>query len=214
MDVDSSSELCGRCHTRDPYNRIMASNGYIRHHEQYDEFRHSPHAIGEGNVPGCNDCHDAHASVVIDDDAIGTGVTAACTDCHDATEYALNGNTPPHPAFVECTQCHMPKIGRSAKASDSNPKYVGDVASHIFAINSDAVNMEDGMGILADAASFIKTDEQTGLARITLDWACYRCHNDENGDGGGGSTKSLSELSTMADGIHPASTKSRGIASR
>ena len=214
MVVDDSAALCGRCHTRDALNRIEASSGFIRHHEQYDEWRHSPHGLAGG--PGCNDCHDPHASVVYDVVAEGTGVTAACTDCHDATDYALNGNDPPHPSFVniECIDCHMPKVAKSARASDSNPKYVGDVASHIFAINSDAVNMEEGMGILADGKSFIKTDEQTGLAKVTLDFVCYRCHTDESGDGGGGTVKSLGQLSTMANGIHPGSTKSQRVASR
>ena len=57
MMVDNTSNLCGRCHTRDPQNRVLVSGGYIRHHEQYDEMVHSPHA-----AVGCGSCHDPHAS--------------------------------------------------------------------------------------------------------------------------------------------------------
>lgn len=212
MAVDDSPALCGRCHTRDPLNRVMASQGFIRSQQQYDQWRHSPHALAGG--PGCTGCHDPHASVVYDDDALGDGVTAACTDCHTAADYTLDGNDTPHYFPVQCVQCHMPRIGKSAQASAANPKYVGDLAGHIFAINTDAVDMAEGMGILADGDSFIKTDGQTGLARMTLDWTCYHCHTDPQGDGGGGSVKTLEQLSAMATGIHPASAKARRVAAR
>ena len=77
MTVDPSAALCGRCHTRDPLNRIAASDGFVLHNEQYDEWRHSPHAIGGG--PDCVGCHDPHASVVYDDTAEGNGITTTCT---------------------------------------------------------------------------------------------------------------------------------------
>ncbi len=205
MVVDDSSDLCGRCHTRDPLG-ILAKNGFIRHHEQYDEWRRSPHAILSGG-PGCNDCHDPHASTVYDDDpdALGSGVTAACTDCHAANQYTPD---PPHPVTPACTLCHMPAAGKSAINSN---KFDGDVATHIWAINTDAVNMEEGMGILASGQTFVKTDPQTGMAKLTLDFTCYTCHTDPiSGEGGGmAGPKDLATLSGLADGMHPNSTKAQ-----
>jgi len=34
MMVDTSPELCGKCHTRDAANRVAVSGGYIKHHEK------------------------------------------------------------------------------------------------------------------------------------------------------------------------------------
>ncbi len=200
MTVDPSAALCGRCHTRDPLNRIAASNGFIQNHEQYDEWRHSPHAIGGG--PACSGCHDPHASVVYDSTAEGNGVTTACTDCHPAEDYILIG----HNSLPSCTDCHMPQAGKSA--FNSTP-YDGDVTSHIWAINTAPVGKEEGMGILPGGSGFVNVDPQTGLARLTLDFVCYRCHNDPNGQGGGIGDQGLplSVLSAVADGIHPATTQ-------
>ncbi len=195
MIMDNSSAMCGRCHTRDGANRIAASSGWVKHHEQYDEWLHSPHNLYGG--PGCNDCHDPHASVVYDDETPGDGLKTSCTDCHDATEYALK---PGAHSFAQpaCTNCHMPQLAKSAAVNPSNP-YDADVNSHILAIRTDAVGAADGM--FTTDGKFVKTEN--GLARLTLDFACYSCHTDPNGDGGGGPTLTLQELSTYATGIHP-----------
>ncbi len=207
MLVDNSSAMCGECHTRDSENRIASSGGYIKHHEQYDEWLHSPHsAFG---APGCNTCHDPHASVHFDDIALGTGMLASCTDCHDATEYALKAE---HSFTPQCIDCHMPQVAKSAVVNPDNP-YDADVTSHIIAINTDPVNKTDGM-FSADGAFVLLDDD--GMARITLDFACYGCHKDDDGNGGSFSPRTLSELSTMAVGIHPnaKSAKKAQVAAR
>ncbi len=205
LEVDNSSEQCGRCHTRDALNRIAASGGFIEHHEQYDEWLHSPHAIGNG--PGCSECHDPHASVMFDDVAMGIGVKTSCTDCHAAEDYTLDGGDVAHLSAdfggPACVDCHMPKSAKSALAITIHQ---GDVRSHIWAINPAAVDKEEGMGIVA-ASTTVLEDPATGLARVTLDFACYSCHKDADGVGGGVSQRTLEELSAMATGIHPVSAR-------
>ena len=185
--VDTNSTLCGRCHTRDAENHIAASGGYIKHHEQYDEWLHSPHSAVMG--PGCIECHDPHASVKFDGVALGEGTKAAasCESCH--TEITVNAHTGP----ATCVDCHMPKASKSAIAVHA---YQGDIKTHIWSINTDAV----GKDAMFDG-SFV-AEEGDGQAQVTLDFACYGCHQDESGVGGNAPMMTLEQLSAMAQGIH------------
>ncbi len=188
MGMDSSSELCGQCHTRDAEHRIPAKGGFIKHHEQYDEWLHSPH--GGLNGPGCNDCHDPHASVKFDDVAAGEGVKAdaSCESCH-------SGMTLNHSSMATCTDCHMPEASKSAVAVH---EYQGDIKTHIWAINTAAVGKDD---MFTPAGDFVLLDVED-QAQITLDFACYSCHKDEGGIGGEWSQQDLDALSAKAIGIH------------
>ncbi|MFQ6110019.1 MAG: multiheme c-type cytochrome, partial [Candidatus Aminicenantales bacterium] len=56
ITVDRSSAQCGRCHYRTDPAIIPAKGGFIRHHEQYNEFLKSDHA----EVLECVSCHDPH----------------------------------------------------------------------------------------------------------------------------------------------------------
>jgi len=194
MEVDDTSYFCGKCHTRGGDNGVTpggeiieASGGFIKHHEQYDEWLHSPHTNG----PGCNNCHDPHASVKFDDDAAGEGNLTSCENCHtDQAAYSEHNGMP------ECTDCHMPKASKSAVALSL---YQGDVPTHIWSINTDPVGKMEGM-FSEDGTSVLENAQ--GQSQITLDFACYGCHKDENGDGGSFSTRTLEELSEMAFNIH------------
>ena len=42
--IDTSPEGCARCHVRGSVDAIPASGGFIRHHEQYNEYLAGPHA--------------------------------------------------------------------------------------------------------------------------------------------------------------------------
>ena len=187
MIVDPSSEACGQCHTRNAENHIAASGGFIRHHEQYDEWLHSPHVNG----PGCNTCHDPHSSVKFDDVAEGTGTLLSCEGCH-AEEAAFSE----HNAFPVCTDCHMAQASKSAVAFQA---YQADLKTHIFAINTAPVGRTEGM--FTEDGGLVLEDAE-GQSRVTLDFACYGCHKDESGQGGSFSTKSLEDLSEMAINIH------------
>jgi Cytochrome c554 and c-prime/Doubled CXXCH motif (Paired_CXXCH_1) len=190
MTVDDSSDLCGRCHTRDSQNRVAVSGGFIRHHEQYDEMIHSPHA-----AVGCGGCHDPHASVKYDDVALGDGVATECATCH--ADQAAN-NT--HNSVPGCTDCHMPNAAKSARKTND---YNGDIASHTFTINTAAVGKD---AMWTSDGKFVALDE-FGRGAITLDFACYSCHKDAADVGGIYSQKTLAELSAKATGIHTVAPK-------
>ncbi len=187
MEIDSSSEFCGQCHTRDPENHIASGAGFIKHHEQFDEWLHSPHASG----PGCNNCHDPHSSVKFDPVAPGYGTNVSCENCH-AEQAAFTA----HMGYPDCKNCHMPKASKSAVAISD---YEGDLRTHIWSINTDPVGKMEGM-FTPDGMYVIEDDQ--GMAQITLDFACYSCHQDEEGTGGNNSMRTLEELSAFAFNMH------------
>ncbi len=183
ITLDNSSADCGRCHTRNQDNSIAASGGFIKHHEQYDEWLASGGHFSS-NI-GCNTCHDPHASTVNDDLAPGEGVKASCTSCH--TDYNMDKHTY---GGVTCVTCHMPLASKSAiKTGD----YAGDVHSHTFKINPAAD------GTLFNAEGTLANPEGLGLS---LDYACYSCHKDVAGLGGANSAKTMVELSAKATNFH------------
>ncbi|MBT4291107.1 hypothetical protein HOD41_00315 [bacterium] len=201
METDNTSEFCGKCHTRGGDNGIShggeiieASGGYIKHHEQFDEWYNSPHNVSYG--PGCNDCHDPHASVVFDSEAPGDGVsvTNTCTGCHvDGSHANIQDTT--HGYGATCVDCHMPDASKSAVATTL---HAGDVSTHIWQINTSVNGKADMFSV--DGTSVL-IDPEDG-ASITLDFACYGCHTDSDGNGGGGSVKTLQELHDRAETIH------------
>ena len=183
ITIDNSSADCGRCHTRNEDNSIAAKGGFIKHHEQYDEWLASGGHFAS-NV-GCNTCHDPHSSTVNDAIAPGEGVKASCTTCHSAynmDKHAYGG--------VTCVTCHMPLAAKSAiKTGD----YTGDVHSHTFKINPAAD------GTLFNAEGTLANPEGLGLS---LDYVCYSCHKDDAGLGGALSAKTMEELSAKATNFH------------
>jgi hypothetical protein len=190
ITLDTSSELCGNCHYRDSQHRIEYKGGFIRHHEQYDEWLHSPHSASLT----CNTCHNAHASTVYDELALEDGVKMECSTCHPTQAANMN-----HNVAATCVDCHMPEASKSAVAETI---YNGDVKTHIFRINTEPVPM-DSMVYYdeADGKYFVRLDEN-GMAAVTLDYTCYGCHTDPDGNGGGGSVKTLEELAAYAPYVH------------
>lgn len=185
ITVDETTELCGRCHVRGDPQTIPASGGYIRHHEQYNEFLASPHA---GQI-SCNDCHDPHIGVLYGNAEAG-GIVATCESCHPdqaASNKHLNlGGRP------SCIDCHMPRVAKSARAVHT---FQADVRSHLFAINADGNLTKDDM--------FNQDGSLVTSNWVTLDFVCYTCHTDPvTGDGGGSSEKTMSALANKASGIH------------
>ena len=202
MVVDSSSEFCGKCHTRGGDNGVTpgetiieASGGFIKHHEQYDEWYASPHNSAFG--PGCNDCHNPHASVKFDATTPGEGVstTVNCVSCHVTGTHANIASTT-HGYGATCTDCHMPDASKSAIA---NNVHDGDISTHLWTINT-SVNGKVDMFTLDGTAVALDGDNK---GAITLDFACYGCHTDPlTGEGGGGSEKTMAELAARAATMH------------
>ena len=197
MQVDNSADACGACHYRTAApgaeeNVIPASGGFIRHHEQYNEHLASPHASLD-----CVDCHNPHDKgnlsiwkdgerrewSGLEPEKIGAGAQCG-VDCHSGVMESYS-QTSMYDYGVACEDCHMPMASKSAQALGPNQ---GDVMTHIFYINTDAVDRsamftEDGGAVLLD---------DDGKAMVTMDFACQRCHE----------TATLEELSKFAKDFH------------
>ncbi|MFQ5492160.1 MAG: c-type cytochrome [Phycisphaerae bacterium] len=177
---------CGKCHTRSS-DGIAAKGGFIRHHEQWDEFSRTKHASVMPD--GCMTCHNVHkplwtsdalAAVVAAFDGDPTAVDALpspagiirqCTDCHGSV-------TVTHEGPDDCISCHMAFTAKSAVALNDN---MGDVRGHSWKINDDPAAM---MFADADGNPVSRDDSNVAFAAldgndrpfITLDFACLRCH--------------------------------------
>ncbi len=161
-------ENCNECHIRGDVTQIDASNGLVRHHEQYEDLLSSPHSALD-----CGACHDPHKGAKY---GLGgyKGQEATCNTCHkEQAEVAVATE-----AHDDCTICHMPFAGKSAVAisvdyqGGSVPK--GDIRSHIHRIALDpewTMFTEDG--------KFVAVDDQN-RAFLTVDYSCLSCHQDKD----------------------------------
>ncbi len=159
---------CDACHVRGDVTMIDASNGLVRHHEQYEELLASPHG-----ALGCVTCHDAHKGTKYELGGF-KGREATCNACHEAqTQMTVAAE-----AHDDCTICHMPVAGKSAVAvtmsyqGGSVPR--GDIRSHIYRIATDpdwSMFTEDG--------KFVATDDENE-AFLTVDFTCLTCHQDRD----------------------------------
>jgi hypothetical protein len=154
LKVDRHAAECGDCHRRGPVESIDASGGFIKHHEQYEELFQSKHAIID-----CVQCHDPHDGVVQLRQAGVQTVRTTCENCH--FQSAKYENNPAHDGDVECIECHMPRVTKSAVANAE--KFTGDIRTHLMAIDVDQVGQFDPEGTVA-------------LSQLSLDFACKHCH--------------------------------------
>lgn len=153
--------------------RIAAKDGLIKHHEQYDELlgidpatldstRGSSFMGAHGN---CTTCHkDKHLTTVYrDESGDPSGVNASnpqCMVCHPNNDPNLRAGGM---KSLDCIDCHMPKLAKSAVATTlGNGVVVGDVSSHIFTID-----------VSTTATQF---DGSFSNPYITVNWACRICH--------------------------------------
>lgn len=180
--------VCGRCHTRSSAG-IAARGGFIRHHEQFDEFSRTEHA--QVMPDGCMTCHDTHEPLFDSQELLAfqnasndpesveglpnpPGIKMQCTTCHPGTSVDHEGPT-------DCKVCHMAFTGKSAQSFNPN---MGDVRSHAWKINDDpnALMFTDANGVPVQRndpdVAFAALDN--GKPFITLDFACLRCHDDKN----------------------------------
>ena len=112
---------------------------------------------------------------------LDNAIRIECTGCHAAITMNVHaGKTFVRGGYTEeltCMSCHMPYASKSATAGDiaaigPNAR-MGDIKTHIFNINTDAVDYTamftpDGSAVLKDG---------DGEGAVTLDFVCLRCHN-------------------------------------
>lgn len=159
---DDVTFLCGTCHNRSYTDPINATGGFIKHHEQWDEFVATSHGAG---TMSCVTCHDPHKRVIWD----GDGITKECASCHSTQETTTN-----HSASATCVDCHMPYAAKSGTTRGESG-FEGDVRSHLMKITVDANSMftEDGSAIKDDAER---------PASLSPHFSCLGCHNRDSND--------------------------------
>ncbi len=180
---------CKACHARGGGTRIIVktpAKQFLDHREQYDQMLFTKHRRTSGMT--CVTCHDPHKSTVYDRGGLKTA-GKTCSPCHDnrsnitATVVKPTGTT----TYTHtCQDCHMPYIGDTALRQNNNR---GDQASHMWKINTAAVNKFQGMFTADSSLVRIPTDS---VVAHTLDFACLGCHT----------TRDLTWASGWATGIH------------
>ncbi|MHC4127293.1 MAG: multiheme c-type cytochrome [Planctomycetota bacterium] len=159
--LPAGGKTCAECHYRDAQFRMPWKGGFMRHHQQAEDFSHSPHGV----MLTCNTCHDPHRSTLNNDG----GVIADCTDCHPGS--ADNGfYVIDEMWFLDCTDCHMPYMTKSAVAVND---YKADVRGHLFQITREPLFAADN--VYEDNGNFY-WNQENGESFITLDYACMGCH--------------------------------------
>jgi hypothetical protein len=175
LKIDRDSEACGRCHRRGDVTSINAKGGFIEHHEQYEELYQSKHIALD-----CVVCHDPHTGVVQLRQAHEPTTRTECANCHfKEAQYQKN---PKHAGYVDCVDCHMPRLAKSAWGNPD--RFTGDLRVHLMAIDPTQVGQfsEDGL---------------TSKSQIALDFACKQCHVP-----GTSQEKADDVLINMATGYH------------
>ena len=201
-ETDVLQDRCGDCHNNGGRESpIPAIDGFVVNHVQYQELEASRH--GSVSFFTCTTCHEPHVSLKYAD-VIGNTfngarlnpIRNACQDCHPDRE-------PNHPTPIECVDCHMPAASKSAVSVEfDNGGARGDIASHIWRINTAAVSRE---AMFTSDGAFLKPDE-SGWLSVTLDFACLGCHTK--------SAETLDWAATYAPTIHEptfTSTESESI---
>ncbi|MCK4853438.1 MAG: T9SS type A sorting domain-containing protein [Bacteroidales bacterium] len=179
--------LCGTCHNRDYKDPINSGGGFIKHHEQWDEFMAAKH--GKSGLT-CITCHNPHKRVIWD----GDGITATCESCHPNQAALIN-----HSGTTNCIDCHMPFAAKSGTTRGQSG-FVGDVRSHLMSITPDTASMFtlDGAWVRDDSAR---------EASLSPAYACLGCHNNDPEDGI--PEKTLEAAALSAAGMHTATSVSQ-----
>lgn len=178
--VDRDAEACGDCHFRGAVEQVDASGGFIKHHEQYEELFQSKHATID-----CVMCHDPHTGVVQLREANLQTTRTTCENCH-LNESKVQNNAVHAKFNVECIECHMPRVTKSA-VGDAE-RYTGDIRTHLMLIDPDQIGQfyegEDG--------------NMYSYSQLSLDFACRSCHSEQ----GFASNKTDEELQAAARNYH------------
>ncbi len=155
MQVNRDGEECGACHRRGDVEQVNAKDGFIQHHEQYEELFQSKHMVLK-----CVDCHDPHTGVVQLKKAGEQTTRTQCENCHFKEEQ-YQKNTKHTALSVSCIHCHMPRVVKSAWGVPE--RFTGDIRTHVMAIDPTQISQ-------------FSEDGTQALSQIGLDFACRQCH--------------------------------------
>jgi len=176
MQIDRDAEQCGQCHRRGEIESVNASDGFIQHHEQYEELFQSKHVIVD-----CVVCHDPHKGVVQLRKADLPTTRTMCENCH--FEKAKYQKIEKHFGFkLTCIECHMPRVTESAWGVAES--FTGDIRTHLMGVDPSQIEQFSEDGTVA-------------LSQIGLNFACRHCHG-----AGFGTEKTDEELIAAATGYH------------
>ena len=154
--------------------QLAAKDGFIAAEQRAGELLAGGHPVFS-----CARCHSYDN---------GGPVNRDCADCHRDKGENLN-----HPTVARCVDCHMP---RATMQSQSTTPYVADVRTHVILLRPEPESKES---MFVDENGLEVVEVGPGL---TLDLACYGCHQDERGVGGNYSAKTLKQLADKAPYIH------------
>jgi hypothetical protein len=156
--IDTSSQLCGRCHSSSGGEGIAAANGFIKPMQQYNELRATRH----GTALVCVTCHNPHYGI---SSAPVKAIKTGCRECHvnKKVDLTMEG--------VACMECHMPYAVLQTQSSGSGLYRTGDERTHIVRIKTEA-NPQD----MFTAGGTALRQDALG-AFITDNFACLGCHN-------------------------------------
>mgnify|MGYP001028571495 FL=1 len=183
MKIERDSEACAKCHGLGDKGQVEATDGFIDHHEQYQDLFQGKHLALK-----CVDCHDPHSGVVqLEQDRQETHKTR-CENCH--FKQARYQNNEIHAALnLDCLECHMPYIIKTALGDPE--QFTGDLRTHLVAI--DPYQVEQYYTVTQGDS------EQTySISQVSLNSACRHCHH----EGGRGMVKTDEELTAVAINYH------------
>jgi hypothetical protein len=159
-----------------------AADGFIKHHEQYNELVGSAAAPGVHTSLDCVNCHDPHKRSHTVTDAIASTLgivdntlsaeergairsTGTCETCHPGKllAYAMGD--------IKCIDCHMAEATKSATHEKGAWGKMGDVKTHIFKIDPTATVNTVNDTLKNSKAKTIATNY------LTVDYACGKCHD-------------------------------------
>jgi len=195
--IGSSASNCGKCHSRDGEpSVIQATDGFVANYQQWSELK----ASGGHADFSCVTCHDPHSGTNYDRT---NAIRNECTACHTSQTMAIHdGFTFVRGDYSEelsCVSCHMPFATRSAASASAatvgEVGRLGDTRTHIFRINTEPNDYN--LFFASDGTAVAKDDQDR--AAVTLDFACFRCHN---GIGNAGEIDSLELAAGVASNMH------------
>lgn len=155
MEVDRDAASCNECHLSSPLDDVAGNDGFIQHHDGYDDL-----FMGKHSLIDCVDCHDPHSGVVQPDQEDLPITLVNCENCH--FDQANSKSEEVHNRFaLDCIDCHMPQLIQSAVSAPA--QYTGDVRTHQMAINPTLIEQF--------------SEEGVAFPELSLNFSCRGCHN-------------------------------------